>query len=313
MVSLRKRSGTGRRADPSSPGGDTASEPGARASDQGTPSAEVTLIERLTLSELRVVGGLAAGVSAGEIAQAECVSVATIRSRITSAKQKTGARTLPQLVAMYSQANVIPDRAHSIGSSLRDVQRPATSRPRGITGDGDLASFLDRLPERPALIRRAANAADELRSLLGRPPENALIAAQVAVGLESSQVLRAYMQERTIAASISSPELQALAFAFAEEIVAAFRTDASHAAESDSRRVSDLLTPRQLRVVGLLANGLRYRDVAEMLAISERQVRRHVVRAVDRLNVRNTNELIAVVISNQHVPPDFRVSSSWWR
>lgn len=63
------------------------------------------------------------------------------------------------------------------------------------------------------------------------------------------------------------------------------------------------LTARQLEVVALLADGLRYDDVAACLSISRRQVQRHVAQAIERLGVRNANELIAVAVATGLVPP----------
>jgi len=62
------------------------------------------------------------------------------------------------------------------------------------------------------------------------------------------------------------------------------------------------LTGRQLEVVALLAQGLRYDAVAASLSISRRQVQRHVREAVQRLEVANANELVAVAIAEGLVP-----------
>jgi DNA-binding CsgD family transcriptional regulator len=66
------------------------------------------------------------------------------------------------------------------------------------------------------------------------------------------------------------------------------------------------LTARQLEVTALLADGLRYQEVADCLSISTRQVQRHVALAVRRLDVRNANELIAVAVATGLVP-----ASTW--
>lgn len=54
------------------------------------------------------------------------------------------------------------------------------------------------------------------------------------------------------------------------------------------------LTARQLEVVALLIDGLRYNEVAACLSITERQVRRHVEHAIARTGVENVNRLVAV-------------------
>lgn len=62
------------------------------------------------------------------------------------------------------------------------------------------------------------------------------------------------------------------------------------------------LTARQIQVVALLADGLRQREVAACLSISERQVQRHIAEAVARLGLRNAYELAAVAVSDGLVP-----------
>jgi DNA-binding CsgD family transcriptional regulator len=66
--------------------------------------------------------------------------------------------------------------------------------------------------------------------------------------------------------------------------------------------VTRRLTARQLEVVALLADGLRQREVAACLSISERQVQRHVADAIGRLGLRNAYELAAVAVSEGIVP-----------
>lgn len=58
---------------------------------------------------------------------------------------------------------------------------------------------------------------------------------------------------------------------------------------------ASMLTGVQLEIVELLADGLRYRDVATRLSISERQVQRYVQAAIKRLGVRNSVELVAAL------------------
>jgi DNA-binding CsgD family transcriptional regulator len=62
------------------------------------------------------------------------------------------------------------------------------------------------------------------------------------------------------------------------------------------------LTARQTQVAALLADGLRHREVAACLSISERQVQRHIAAAVARLGLRNAYELAAVAVSAGLVP-----------
>lgn len=77
---------------------------------------------------------------------------------------------------------------------------------------------------------------------------------------------------------------------------------AAPAAPASTPDATEGLTARQLQVVALLADGLRYREVAACLSISVRQVQRHVANAVARLGVRNANELVAIAVSESVVP-----------
>jgi DNA-binding CsgD family transcriptional regulator len=63
------------------------------------------------------------------------------------------------------------------------------------------------------------------------------------------------------------------------------------------------LTARQIQVVALLADGMRYRQIAACLAISVRQVERHVADAITRAGVRNATQLVAVAVSDGTVLP----------
>lgn len=79
----------------------------------------------------------------------------------------------------------------------------------------------------------------------------------------------------------------------------------STAAERDEPTVTvgiGRLTARQIQVVALLADGLRYRDIAACLSISERQVQRHVSNAIARLGVASAGALVALAVAEGIVP-----------
>ncbi len=66
--------------------------------------------------------------------------------------------------------------------------------------------------------------------------------------------------------------------------------------------MTDRLTARQIQVAALLADGLRHREIAACLSISERQVQRHIAEAVTRLGLQNPYELAALAVSEGIVP-----------
>lgn len=78
--------------------------------------------------------------------------------------------------------------------------------------------------------------------------------------------------------------------------------DEPESATVDGGSTITRLTARQLQVVALLADGLRYREVAACLSISTRQVQRHVAQAATRLGVHGAYELAAVAVSDGMVP-----------
>lgn len=76
------------------------------------------------------------------------------------------------------------------------------------------------------------------------------------------------------------------------------------AAESASEvATSARLTPRQLQVVALLADGLRADDIAQRLGIATSSVYRYVARAKERTGVASGSELVALAIREGLVPP----------
>lgn len=72
------------------------------------PAEPRILIAGLTHGERDVLALLASGRVPKQAAGDLVIALATVRSRISSAKHKTGARTLDQLVAMYAEAELAP-------------------------------------------------------------------------------------------------------------------------------------------------------------------------------------------------------------
>jgi DNA-binding NarL/FixJ family response regulator len=66
---------------------------------------------------------------------------------------------------------------------------------------------------------------------------------------------------------------------------------------------NDLLTPRELDVVKLIAEGLTSGEVAEALVISPRTVDRHRANVLEKLGMRNRVELTHYAIKRGLVEP----------
>jgi DNA-binding NarL/FixJ family response regulator len=67
--------------------------------------------------------------------------------------------------------------------------------------------------------------------------------------------------------------------------------DASHQRASGSSELEDVLTPRELQIVRLLADGLRNKEIAQALEISEGTVKIHLHNIYEKLNVDSRVEL----------------------
>lgn len=61
----------------------------------------------------------------------------------------------------------------------------------------------------------------------------------------------------------------------------------------DERRVEALgLTPRELEILGLIAQGLSTREMAERVGVSENTVKTHVGRVLDKLGARRRTQAV---------------------
>jgi DNA-binding CsgD family transcriptional regulator len=59
-----------------------------------------------------------------------------------------------------------------------------------------------------------------------------------------------------------------------------------------NQRVASLLTPREREVVGLLADGLEYKQIADRLKISPNTVNNHLAHVREKLGVHSAIEAI---------------------
>jgi DNA-binding NarL/FixJ family response regulator len=67
--------------------------------------------------------------------------------------------------------------------------------------------------------------------------------------------------------------------------------DASHQRPSGSRELAEVLTPRELQIMRLVADGLRNKEIAQDLDISEGTVKIHLHNVYEKLNVDSRVEL----------------------
>ena len=63
---------------------------------------------------------------------------------------------------------------------------------------------------------------------------------------------------------------------------------------------SKILTPREQEVIGLLCDGLKYKEAGRKLCISIETVRKHVDSIYKKLNVKNKAEAVMKVYWNDY-------------
>ena len=74
------------------------------------------------------------------------------------------------------------------------------------------------------------------------------------------------------------------------------------AAPAAEVQVGAALTPRELEVLRLVAQGLGNKEIAELLAISTHTVKYHLAAVLDKLGVRSRTEAVSVGIRRGLVP-----------
>jgi DNA-binding CsgD family transcriptional regulator len=84
-----------------------------------------------------------------------------------------------------------------------------------------------------------------------------------------------------------------------------------HATEpgGDAREPTDVLSPRELEVLGLASTGLTNGDIATRLSLSVHAVKFHLAAVYRKLAVTNRTEAAAVYIRSTSMPPNSGMAS----
>ena len=82
----------------------------------------------------------------------------------------------------------------------------------------------------------------------------------------------------------------------ADALLVANETDVDARRRSAPEVVEEPLTPRELQVLALLAEGLANKAIAERLAISDQTVKFHVAAILGKLGVANRTEAVRVAV-----------------
>jgi DNA-binding NarL/FixJ family response regulator len=83
-------------------------------------------------------------------------------------------------------------------------------------------------------------------------------------------------------------------------------TSAAFAAAADGRDFQEL-SPKQLTVLRLLAQGLERREIAEQMGIGEETVKSHTTEVRRKLGARTSAQAVAIGLINSLFEPDFSV------
>ena len=71
----------------------------------------------------------------------------------------------------------------------------------------------------------------------------------------------------------------------------------------DEARLSELqITPRELEILGLVAEGLSNREIAARVFVSENTVKTHVSRVFDKLGARRRTEAVQIAKASRLIP-----------
>ena len=92
-------------------------------------------------------------------------------------------------------------------------------------------------------------------------------------------------------------------FIYPDAVKALIREYLDRAGKDGDEMPEELLSPRELEVVKLIAEGYTSREIAEVLVISEKTVERHRANVLDKLGMRNRVELTRYAIRRGLIEP----------
>ena len=117
----------------------------------------------------------------------------------------------------------------------------------------------------------------------------------------SIDVSDAVTRRRLAALLRADPEIVLVASPEEADVVLGERVVATAAPAAEVQE-GTALTPRELEVLRLVAQGLGNKEIAELLAISTHTVKYHLAAVLDKLGVRSRTEAVSVGIRRGLVP-----------
>jgi DNA-binding NarL/FixJ family response regulator len=110
--------------------------------------------------------------------------------------------------------------------------------------------------------------------------------------------LRAQLLESSIdvAAEFASPDEARQSGISADALLVALESGGSTRRRDEPEVIEEALTPREIQVLELLAEGFANKTIAERLSISDQTVKFHVAAILGKLGVANRTEAVRVAV-----------------
>lgn len=197
-----------------------------------------------------------------------------------------------------------------------------------LIADGDAAARkkLARVFERAGFATAQASTGQEALDLLQRAPPAAAILEPSLAGVSGYEVCRAVRDQlgdavpiifvsasrtesydRVAGLLLGADDYLAKPFA-PDELLARVRRLVQRALPA-SFTIPSVLTKRELEVLGLLAQGLAQREIAQRLTIREKTVGSHIERILSKLGVRSRAQAVALAFREDLVEVSTRTSA----
>jgi DNA-binding NarL/FixJ family response regulator len=186
---------------------------------------------------------------------------------------------------------------------VAEVGDGAEAVERALADDIDLA-ILDVTMPRLTGLQAAAELSrrrPDLRVLILSMHENERYFFEALRAGASGYVLKSVIDRDLIEACRAT--MRGEPFIYPDAVKALIREWLSRGGQDGDQVPQELLSPRELEVVKLIAEGHTSKEIAEVLVISEKTVERHRTNVLDKLGMRNRVELTRYAIRRGLIEP----------
>jgi two-component system NarL family response regulator len=81
----------------------------------------------------------------------------------------------------------------------------------------------------------------------------------------------------------------------AARFLSEFMKTEANVSSVESQKINTELSPRQIEILTMSAKGMTYKEIGEVLCLTERAIKYHMGEIIDKLQLNNRNEAIAMV------------------